>query len=405
MGSSSRAPSALSGARIPELDGLRGLAILLVLVWHYAVTLLNPSQNPLVASVKQGLSLTWSGVDLFFVLSGFLIGGILLDNRGSPNYFRAFYVRRACRILPPYYALLALALLGIAIARAGGGGSVAWMFERPLPLWSYATFTQNFVMARANTFGPDSLGITWSLAIEEQFYLFLPLLVRRVPLRRLPYVLVLFILAAPLIRVAFYELHANGSFPGYVMMPARADSLLLGVLAAYLMRKERLRRSVAENLPGLYAIVVLLFGGAAILSRRGPGVGPGTSYEMSYVGHSWLALLYLALLILAVTESRGPVSALTRSGMLRRLGQISYGVYLIHQLVSGMAHGLILSQRPKLENVADAAVTAFALTATLGLAVLSWRYFESPIFLWGHGFKYDEPRHALAPPLNAAANP
>jgi peptidoglycan/LPS O-acetylase OafA/YrhL len=378
------------------LDGLRGLAILLVLLWHYIACLLSPASGSLAAGLKQALSLGWSGVDLFFVMSGFLIGGILLDNHDAPNYFRAFYMRRICRILPPYYALFLLAMLGIALTAAGRAGKVAWLFANPLPLWSYASFTQNFVMARANGFGPDALGITWSLAIEEQFYLMLPLLVRKVPLARLPYMLALAILAAPLIRIAFYLWHPNGAFPGYVLMPARADSLLLGVLAAFLLRKEGVRRSLAANVAGLNALFLLLFAGAAVLALRGPGVGPGATYEMSYFGHSWLALLYLALLLLSVSEGHGPFTSVMRATWLRRLGQISYGVYLLHQLVLGLAHGLILGQRPQLVSVSDAAVTTLALCFTVGAAWISWRVFESPIIRWGHSFKYEGERERAA---------
>ena len=89
--------------RIPELDGVRGIAILLVVIWHYWIALvINDPLSGLYGAVVKSLYLTWSGVDLFFVLSGFLIGGILLDNREAPGYFKAFYARRVCRIFPLY---------------------------------------------------------------------------------------------------------------------------------------------------------------------------------------------------------------------------------------------------------------------------------------------------------------
>ena len=93
-------------SRIPELDGVRGLAISLVLVWHYLFGVFAPPDNSVLAALWGLAALSWSGVDLFFVLSGFLIGGILLDHRDSPHYFRTFYIRRACRILPLYFLVV-----------------------------------------------------------------------------------------------------------------------------------------------------------------------------------------------------------------------------------------------------------------------------------------------------------
>src|SRR5216117_2710692 len=90
-------------ARIPELDGIRGLAILLVLVWHYWASRVHPPLGSAFAGIWMLCGLTWSGVDLFFVLSGFLIGGVLLEQRDSANYFKTFYVRRVCRIFPIYF--------------------------------------------------------------------------------------------------------------------------------------------------------------------------------------------------------------------------------------------------------------------------------------------------------------
>ena len=91
-----------------ELDGVRGLAILLVLIWHYVNREVDPNANIVLVYLKLAANVTWSGVDLFFVLSGFLIGGILLDHRTCSNYFRVFYIRRVCRIFPLYFVLIFL---------------------------------------------------------------------------------------------------------------------------------------------------------------------------------------------------------------------------------------------------------------------------------------------------------
>src|SRR5580704_17724235 len=99
--------SEMKETRLPELDGIRGCAILLVLIWHYVPCEISASEGA-AHVVSRALGLTWSGVDLFFVLSGFLIAGILLDNRNASNYFRVFYIRRVCRTFPLYFLLVGI---------------------------------------------------------------------------------------------------------------------------------------------------------------------------------------------------------------------------------------------------------------------------------------------------------
>src|SRR5882672_11423735 len=192
-GSASRvetlAPSFTFTRRIPELDGLRGLAILLVLIWHFGCGTISAVGHRWLFYLGDAGSLFWSGVDLFFVLSGFLIGGILLDARNSPNYFKAFYARRVCRIIPIYAVVVGAFYLCMATGVPGRIAESEWLFGPTAPWSAYATFTQNIGYA---TGGPDVANWfrpTWSLAVEEQFYLILPAVVWFVSRRRLPYVL------------------------------------------------------------------------------------------------------------------------------------------------------------------------------------------------------------------------
>jgi peptidoglycan/LPS O-acetylase OafA/YrhL len=181
--------------RIPELDGIRGTAIALVLFHHLFIFPLVPGS--FLSRFVIPLRLSWTGVDLFFVLSGFLIGGILLDARKAPNYFQVFYSRRFFRILPIYAAML---LIIPALAMVAGVlhlENYRWLGGNPLPWYSYWTFTQNFWMARTNVSGLMILVITWSLAIEEQFYLTLPVLIRFLNKKSLMAVVVSGILLAP----------------------------------------------------------------------------------------------------------------------------------------------------------------------------------------------------------------
>ena len=188
--------------RIPELDGIRGLAILLVIVWHYFVSSApNVKPHTDVYYVLSAFRLAWSGVDLFFVLSGFLIVGILYDARTRGSYFLTFYARRFYRILPLYSVVLALFLIGLALRPNFPSPNYQAIFNRTLPLWPYFPFLQNFAMAWSQTLGPTWLSITWSLAIEEQFYILLPLAIRFLDRRAIIALSLLAIAGAPLCRL------------------------------------------------------------------------------------------------------------------------------------------------------------------------------------------------------------
>lgn len=360
---------------------MRGLAILLVLVWHYVGSPLQGEAGTLAVLAARVLRLAWSGVDLFFVLSGFLIGGILLDHRESPGYFKAFYARRLCRIVPLYFAWVALFYLVLtAVPTFVASPAVSGLFEEPLPAWSYATFTQNLLMARDERFGPEWLSITWSLAIEEQFYLLLPLVIRFIAVRRLPFVVGGLALAAPVFRVIS---DSRDGFGALVLMPCRADALLLGVLCAWLMRCKGGRQAIARCRWALYGCVAALAAALAALCFQ-PFL-----FERSPYFASVLAVLYTCLLLLAVTERRGPVSWLVRLLWLRGLGILAYGVYLLHQAVNGLAHGLLLDRPPAFGTAPEIAVTLCAAAATIAVALLSWRMFEKPLVAWGHSVRYE----------------
>jgi peptidoglycan/LPS O-acetylase OafA/YrhL len=373
--------------RIPELDGVRGLAILLVLVWHFVGSPLQNEDGTLAVPAARVLRLAWSGVDLFFVLSGFLIGGILLDHRESPGYFKAFYARRFCRIFPLYFAWLALFYVVLATAPALSASEPARrLFQDPLPAWSYATFTQNLLMARDERFGPEWLSITWSLAIEEQFYLILPFVIRFIAAPRLPFVLGGLILAAPVFRVIS---DSRDGFGAMVLMPCRADSLLLGVLCAWLLRREGGRRAAAGCRWALYGFLAALAAVLGVLCFQ-PFL-----FERSPSFASVLAVFYTCFLLLAVTERRGLVSWLVRLPWLRGLGILAYGVYMFHQAVNGLAHALLLERPPAFRTAPEIAVTLCAAAATLALALLSWRWFEEPLVARGRSVRYEpDPREA-----------
>jgi peptidoglycan/LPS O-acetylase OafA/YrhL len=359
--------------RIPQLDGLRGIAILMVVIHHYFCMQVTPVPRSLLAYCSHALGLTWSGVDLFFVLSGFLIAGILLDHRGASNYFRVFYARRICRILPLYFLILALFFCCARVVPSSFPAA-GWLFGDPFPGWSYATFTQNIFMGRAGDYGPKWLGMTWSLAVEEQFYLFVPMLIRLVPRRALPGVVAAGVLAAPVLRWASPGFHAD------VNTAWRMDSLLAGAGLAMLVRWEPFVPFILRHRGFLRSVFFLLLVGTGVLTFR-PAIFGAFDFF-------WLAALYATLLLIAFADTEPSLGRVLRFPSLVWVGQVSYGIYLIHQPVSGLLHGWLRHAPPELRAPSDAGVTLLALCLTLLLAALSHRFFEGPILRFGHRFRY-----------------
>jgi peptidoglycan/LPS O-acetylase OafA/YrhL len=360
--------------RIPELDGLRGVAILLVVAWHYLPGIVSDGPPRVLALANSAIRFAWSGVDLFFVLSGFLIGGVLLDHRESRNYFGTFYFRRAYRILPVYAATIVAFL---AFSHSRRFHPVSWLFDQPMPMWSYLTFTQNYAMAKAGSFGAIWLGMTWSLAIEEQFYAVLPLIVWVVPRRILSLVLGAMTLAAPITRGLLFAVDPHWSSACYMWMPARADALMLGVLAAVALRRPEFQALVSRKrglVHGALAVLALAIIGMARMHET------VFSPRMALYGYSVLAAFYMVALVLAVTAPEGEaIGRLLRVRPLRYAGTLAYSTYLIHLPLLGISSLLVHRQ---------AAAGMLGIVLTFLIAALSWRFFEKPLVLRGHRHQY-----------------
>jgi len=339
------------------LDGLRGIAIFLVVIYHYFVIAFAPASP--AAYAFAGLRLSWSGVELFFVLSGFLIGGILIDTREQCNYFEVFYLRRVCRIAPLCFL---------------------WLL-----LFCVLTFSQNLLMSYQNDFGPGWMVATWLLAVEVQFYCTLPFIIRYLEPQKLPWFPLSLVLAAPLLRIAFSFSFSNGAFASYVLMPCRADALLLGTLCAWFLRQKGALEFLTTYSKALYATFLLLLMGTVTFTIKYHLM---TSYGWSSLGYTWLALLYASLLLITVTTGYGMIKAVAMSPLLRRLGAIAYGVFLMHLGILCLLHKLIMRDGPIIFNTQDLMVTIFALALTLVLANLSWKFFETPIVAWGHKIEH-----------------
>src|SRR5690606_28281082 len=210
------------------LDGVRGLAVLAVMLLHF--TLFVPMDGA-ERFLNGWLQTGWIGVDLFFVLSGFLITGILMDTRDDPHHFRNFYARRTLRIFPLYYAYLVLLFLVLPALHEGYAMEHA-TDDRRIWLWTYMG---NFLMARGWEAMPSHTTHLWSLAVEEQFYLVWPLLVFAVRRRWLMALCGLTFLGAILTRA--YLATQGAAAAAYVLTPARMDTLAAGALVAVVLRQ------------------------------------------------------------------------------------------------------------------------------------------------------------------------
>jgi peptidoglycan/LPS O-acetylase OafA/YrhL len=358
--------------RSHTLDAIRGIAILQVLVWHYLVPSLNHHGTTLSLLLSASLNLTWTGVDLFFVLSGYLIGGILMDNRQASNMFGVFYARRVLRILPLY-------LVTIALFQASG---------TPDSLWPYLTFTQNFVWAGAGHWGPMWTGVTWSLAVEEQFYLVLPLIIWWTRPKFLPIVLLALCATAPIARWLCAHWLYSSHYASYLLMPCRMDALFGGVLVAWFVR----RQQFADYDTLLHAATILLgIGFIIMLCTRQQDL----STFMITIGYTWIAAFYASILLLTVSArppiilakasiDEQPTRTLSDSSTIqypfRILGLGAYAVYLLHQP--------LLSVLTRF-GIRWSLTLLLATCATMAAAWLSWRFIEQPCISYGRQrFRY-----------------
>ncbi len=382
--------------------GFVAFAILSVIVGHY----LGVSSPRLMERIlHMATALSWTGVDLFFVLSGFLIGGILLDARGASNYFGVFYARRFFRIFPVYYAWLIIYVILLTIGRyrflrshIASGSIPSLGFET----WSHFLYLQNFVAGSYVAIADWCVGATWSLAVEEQFYLSQRLWhVRFLNRRTLTRVLIATVLAAPLIRLFVRSEFANGPDLTYMLMFCRADALALGILAAIAIRDDKWREKILGN-SGALKIAAGIFGLGMIgiwIWASNPRLLPAQS-----LGYTWIAFFYACILLLAIRLPTGPIAKVCRSGFLRELGRVSYCMYIIHLPVQLGVSMLITHRPPQLFNFVDIAALIAALGITFGIARISWVLLEHPLLQIGHRCSYGQQADVLSPAVSVGQN-
>jgi peptidoglycan/LPS O-acetylase OafA/YrhL len=331
---------------LPELEGLRGLAILGVVLYHC-----NPR---LVGTWIHYASLWgWSGVILFFALSGFLITCNLLGARDKPHYFHNFHARRALRIWPVYTLVLAV----VYLEAPWFIGPSVWDAVKAAPWLAYIFFVQNLFHLAL----PPAIGPTWALAIEEQYYFFWAPLVRF--LRRpwmLATVLAGALVASPLLRLG----HHAWLNPTHTLI--HLDGIALGSLLALGMYTLPISRRV-------WCWIGL--GGCVAGIAAAATVAGGTAFLDSALAVGFVGAM---LACIASTGSGNPLSALLRSGPLAFYGRISYGLYMIHIMIF-VFFGWFDLRMDRYGTAGNLAVVAFRLAVSTVLAAALWYGFESQI--------------------------
>jgi peptidoglycan/LPS O-acetylase OafA/YrhL len=366
----------------PALDGLRGIAIILVLLHHF--TILQPA-----GAFGRGLAQVplggWAGVDLFFVLSGFLITGILIDARGSDRYFTSFYARRTLRIFPLYYLVVFLSL--IVLPRVPFWYDLLVGAGAPTEGWPYWLYLSNFAIAERERFVHGILDISWSLAIEEQFYLVWAAVVWFCPPRALGALCMLLVAAAPLARALAL---ARGTAPidVYVLPFFRADALATGALLAWAAR----RGSFAGRGPLALSAALLGLGGIVVVSWL-DGESWWWGPTMQRAGYSLIALTGGAMLVGAIAmPGQHWWPRLLSAAWLRAFGKYSYALYLFHLPVSRVVRAFVLApdQFASFGSVwvGQALFYVAAGVPSFALAWVSWHLFEGPILKLKSRFPY-----------------
>ncbi|HVP60687.1 MAG TPA: acyltransferase [Myxococcaceae bacterium] len=312
---------------LPVLDGVRGLAILMVLALHFVADTEPATRLERAIALVAG----WGqyGVDLFFVLSGFLITGILVDARERPDYFRNFYLRRVLRIFPLYYAVLAV--LFLVLPRVPGLASSTLDALRAHQAWAWL-YGVNVYLAWKGEWALSYLDHFWSLSVEEHFYFVWPFVVWA--LARRPRALLLTsvgLAAAALLGRVLCAAAGIGPHVLYVLTPFRLDGLALGGAFAALARRPGGMERIRWLLPRLAAAAGALFGVRFLWSR----LTPLWSAPLFQVRESLLVVLLACLLLRALTAPcEAPVVRAFSSRTMRWFGTYSYGLYVYHHFLS-----------------------------------------------------------------------
>jgi len=371
---------------IRGFDGLRAIAVIWVIFGHVFSNLNWPATQSYQKALMLVTNISWTGVQLFFVLSGFLITGILLKSKGSENQLRNFYIRRSLRIFPIYFLLLLVLFIIVPLLF-----SVPQWLEGPsgTQLW-YWTYMQNWVRPFSDTNG---FGHLWSLAIEEQYYLIWPLLVLRFNPKRLISICIFMVLSAPIFRwvlVDFFPQQWGGQAVGeraaYAFTFARWDAIALGSLLALLKFDSNLFNWLSKyckfGVMGLGLIIL----SQIVIFHNFAQIGSG----FALLNQTTVAVFFFFVVLFVQRKESNIVVSLLEWKPVKSMGKYSYAMYLIHLPILKV---LLEHYQLDFENLQAHEVTlskllyfVVVIVTTYIVSMLSWKFFEYPILKYKKRF-------------------
>ena len=347
---------------IPALDGVRGLAVLMVVAIHYGN--LTTSHSPIIRAITIIKGMGWVGVDIFFVLSGFLITGILWETKDRPHRWKNFYVRRALRLFPLYYAVWTFLLLYVFLTHRPWQNSY----------FGFLLYFGNIAVHYTTSVGIFPVEHLWSLAVEEQFYLVWPFILWKIGRERTAMLFLAGIAAFSIaLKLILVLAHVQGQW-GYHLLPSHMEGLALGSILALAIRTPAMNSHLQFASRCLPLILVAL--GAVAVYFHGLNLLDNVVILFAVPLISLAATLLLSMCLIPGTLYKKAME----SPVLRFYGKYSYGLYIYHVLLINVLHNSIYNPLfAKLHSSAVAGSLYLATCAVLltGLSVVSFHIYES----------------------------
>ncbi len=356
-----------SGVQILALDGIRGIAILMVIVFHFALHWETESSRAIDRAVTHIAFGGWPGVDLFFVLSGFLITGILIDaKQASQHFFRNFYGRRTLRIFPLYFGFLILLFLLLPLLQPMENDIIDELRGHQYWYWFFFSNVRQTVQPDV-TADMFVAGHLWSLAVEEQFYLLWPSVVLFLNRRALQAACVAIVIVALALRIGL----TIADVPVHTLLPTRMDTLALGALVAIIARGPGGAQQLLRWAKPVGFLSVGILVGIVLWTHESTPFHP----LMQTAGLSALAFLSAALIVYGITAAPGTrFHVFLTNRILVWLGVYSYGLYVFHRPIAALLQRRldIAESTPMIAGSGIPGMLFFSLVAGALAVLFAW---------------------------------